>query len=205
MEGIVSSFQYPLMFRAIVLIAICAWASLLSHKCISNFNDGARPVFPELMSGRMSRPEFAVVVTGMGFGWVLAGFSQWLGTGLIACHLTLIATDCIGSWSPNRWFALSLGGLYGALCAFGTNMINEAFQMLPYNFLNDLTQISTPALPIFCVFPAIAIAAQFGAKKGIITAVIEAVIYILCTVVGAINFGSFSVSLYPYTSLCWPA
>ncbi len=199
MEGIVSSFQYPLMFRAIVLIAICAWASLLSHKCISNFNDGARPVFPELMSGRMSRPEFAVVVTGMGFGWVLAGFSQWLGTGLIACHLTLIATDCIGSWSPNRWFALSLGGLYGALCAFGTNMINEAFQMLPYNFLNDLTQISTPALPIFCVFPAIAIAAQFGAKKGIITAVIEAVIYILCTVVGAINFDSFSVSLYPYT------
>lgn len=199
MEGIITTFQYPLMFRAIVLIAICAWASLLSHKCISNFNDGARPVFPELMNNRMSRPEFAVVVTGMGFGWVLAGFSQWLGTGLIACHLTLIATDCIGAWSPNRWAALSLGGLYGALCAFGTNLINEAFQLLPYNFLNDLTQISTPALPIFCVFPAVAIAAQFSAKKGIITAAIEAVVYIVCTIVGSLNFGSFAVSLYPYT------
>lgn len=199
MDGIITTFQYPLIFRAAVLIAICAWASLLSHKGISNFNDGARPVFPELMEGRMTRPEFAVVVTGMGFGWVLAGFSQWLGTGLIACHLTLIATDCIGAWSPNRWAALSVGGLYGALCAFGTNLINEAFQMLPYNFLNDLTQISTPALPIFCVFPAVAIAAQFGAKQGVITGLIEALVYVLCTVVGALKFEAFSISLYPYT------
>ncbi|MBO5034357.1 MAG: hypothetical protein J6C43_01955 [Oscillospiraceae bacterium] len=199
MEGIITTFQYPLMFRAIVLIAICAWASLLSHKCISNFNDGARPVFPELMEGRMSRPEFAVVVTGMGFGWVLAGFSQWLGTGLIAVHLTLIATDCLGAWSPNKWVALSIGGLWGALCAFGTSLINQAFAALPYNFLNDLTQISTPALPVFCVFPAVAIASQFGAKKGIITAAIEAVVYIFCTVVGTVVVGGIKISLYPYT------
>ena len=84
MEGIITNFEFSLPFRAIVLIAICAWASLLSHKCISNFNDGARPVFPELMEGRMTRAEFAVVVTGMGFGWVLAGFSQWLGTGPVS-------------------------------------------------------------------------------------------------------------------------
>lgn len=102
----------------------------------------------------MTRAEFAVVVTGMGFGWVLAGFSQWLGTGLIACHLTLIATDCLGAWSPNKWVALIIGGAYGALCAFGTSFINSAFTALPYNFLNDLTQISTPALPVFCMFPA---------------------------------------------------
>ena len=199
MEGIITNFEFSLPFRAIVLIAICAWASLLSHKCISNFNDGARPVFPELMEGRMTRAEFAVVVSGMGFGWVLAGFSQWLGTGLIACHLTLIATDCLGAWSPNKWVALIIGGAYGALCAFGTSFINSAFTALPYNFLNDLTQISTPALPVFCMFPAVAIASQFGAKKGITTGVIEAVVYIFCTVVGAVKVGSISVSLYPYT------
>lgn len=199
MEGIITTFQFPLWARAAVLIAICAWASLLSHKCISNFNDGARPVFPELMEGRMTRPEFAVVVTGMGFGWVLAGFSQWLGTGLIAVHLTLIATDCLGAWSPNKWVALSIGGLWGALCAFGTSLINQAFSALPYNFLNDLTQISTPALPVFCVFPAVAIASQFGAKKGIITAAIEAVVYIVCTVVNKVTIGGIGISLYPYT------
>ena len=199
MEGIITNFEFSLPFRAIVLIAICAWASLLSHKCISNFNDGARPVFPELMEGRMTRAEFAVVVTGMGFGWVLAGFSQWLGTGLIACHLTLIATDCLGAWSPNKWVALIIGGAYGALCAFGPSFINSAFTALPYNFLNDLTQISSPALPVFCMFPAVAIASQFGAKKGITTGLIEAIVYIFCTVVGAVNFGSISVSLYPYT------
>lgn len=199
MEGIITNFEFSLPFRAIVLITICAWASLLSHKCISNFNDGARPVFPELMEGRMTRAEFAVVVTGMGFGWVLAGFSQWLGTGLIACHLTLIATDCLGAWSPNKWVALIIGGAYGALCAFGTSFINSAFTALPYNFLNDLTQISSPALPVFCMFPAVAIASQFGAKKGITTGLIEAIVYIFCTVVGAVNFGSISVSLYPYT------
>lgn len=199
MEGVITAFAFPLWARAAVLIAICAWASLLSHKCISNFNDGARPVFPELMEGRMKRPEFALVVTGMGFGWVLAGFSQWLGTGLIAVHLTLIATDCLGSWAPNKWLALLLGGIYGALCAFGTSLINSAFAALPYNFLNDLTQISTPALPIFSVFPAVAIASQFGSKKGIITAAIEAVVYIFCTIVGSVTIGSVSIALYPYT------
>lgn len=199
MEGIVTSFEFPLWARAIVLIAICAWASLLSHKCISNFNDGARPVFPEMMEGRMKRAEFALVVTGMGFGWVLTGFSQWLGTGLIAVHLTLIATDCLGAWSPNKWVALVIGAAYGALCAFGTALINSAFSALPYNFLNDLTQISTPVLPIFCMFPAVAVAGQFGAKKGILSAVIEAIVYIFCTVVGALQVGSVSISLYPYT------
>ena len=199
MEGIITSFEFPLWARTAVLVMICAWASLLSHKCISNFNDGARPVFPELMEGRMSRAEFAVVVTGMGFGWVLAGFSQWLGTGLIACHLTLIATDCLGAWSPNKWVALGIGGAYGLLCALGTNAINAAFSALPYNFLNDLTNISTPTLPIFCMFPAVAIAGQFGAKEGIVTGVIEAIVYIVCTILGSVSFGSVSVALYPYT------
>lgn len=199
MEGIITNFEYPLMFRSIVLIAICAWASLLSHKGISNFNDGARPVYPELKEGRMSRPEFAVVVTGMGFGWVLAGFSQWLGTGLIAAHLTLIATDCLGAWSPNRWVALALGAAWGAVCAFGTNAINAAFSALPYNFLNDLTNITTPVLPIFCMFPAVAVAGQFGPKKGITTGVITGLVYVVCTIVGKLTFGSVSVALYPYT------
>ena len=192
-------FEFSLTFRAIVLILVCAWASLLSHKGISNFNDGARPVYPELLEGRMTRAEFAVVVTGMGIGWVLAGFSQWLGTGLIAVHLTLIATDCIGAWSPNKWVALVLGGAYGAVCAFGTSAINATFAALPYNFLNDLTQITTPALPVFCMYPAVAIAGQFGAKKGIITGVIEAIMYVFCTIVGKVTIGSVNVSLYPYT------
>ena len=199
MEGIITSFEFPLWARTVVLVMICAWAALLSHKCISNFNDGARPVFPELMEGRMSRAEFAVVVTGMGFGWVLAGFSQWLGTGLIACHLTLIATDCLGAWSPNKWVALGIGAGYGLLCAFGTEAINAMFTALPHNFLNDLTNISTPTLPIFCMFPAVAIAGQFGAKEGITTGVIEAIVYIVCTILGSVTIGSIKVSLYPYT------
>ncbi|WP_294561456.1 YhfT family protein [uncultured Traorella sp.] len=199
MEGIITNFEFPMLARTVVLVMICAWASLLSHKCISNFNDGARPVFPELIEKRMSRAEFAVVITGMGFGWVLAGFSQWLGTGLIACHLTLIATDCLGAWSPNKWVALGIGAGYGLLCAFGTNVINQAFMALPYNFLNDLTNISTPTLPIFSMFPAVAIAGQFGARKGIGTGVIEAIVYILCTLVGTVTIGSINISLYPYT------
>lgn len=199
MDGIITSFEFPIWARTIVLVMICAWASLLSHKCISNFNDGARPVYPELMEGRMSRAEFAIVVTGMGFGWVLAGFSQWLGTGLIACHLTLIATDCLGAWAPNKWVALGIGGAYGLLCALGTEAINAAFTALPYNFLNDLTSISTPTLPIFCMFPAVAIGGQFGIKEGTITGVITAIVYVLCTLVGSVTIGSVSISLYPYT------
>ena len=192
-------FEFSLAFRTVVLVAVCAWAALLSHKAISNFNDGARPVYPELIEGRMTRTEFAVVVTGMGIGWVLAGFSQWLGTGLIAVHLTLIATDCLGAWAPNKWVALIIGGAYGALCALGTNVINSAFAALPYNFLNDLTQITTPVLPVFCMYPAVAIAGQFDAKKGIITGVLEGAMYIACTLIGTVSVGSVNISLYPYT------
>ena len=192
-------FTFPAIGRAVILIVICAWAALLSHKCISNFNDGARPVFPELMEGRMTRTEFAVVVTGMGFGWVLAGFSQWLGYGVIACHLTLIATDCLGAWAPNKWVALGLGALWGAICFFGTAGINAAFSALPYNFLADLTNISTPALPVFCMYPAVAVAGQYGAKKGIITGIVQVLVYIACTIKGSIKFPNFTVSLYPYT------
>ena len=54
MEGIITSLNSVCMFRTVVLVAICAWASLLSHMGISNFNDGARPVFPEFTQGRMS-------------------------------------------------------------------------------------------------------------------------------------------------------
>lgn len=199
MDGIITNFQYSSGFRAVVLIMICAWASLLSHKCISNFNDGARPVYPELKAGRMNRTEFALVVTGMGFGWVLAGFSQWLGTGLIAVHLTLIATDCLGAWSPNKYTALAIGAGWGAVCAFGTTGINSAFTALPYNFLNDLTNISTPALPIFCMFPAVAIAGQFGVKKGITSGIIQSIIYVACTIIGKVTIGNVGISLYPYT------
>ena len=195
----VTNFVFPQVLRTIVLVAISAWASLLSHKCISNFNDGARPVFPELMECRMTRPEFAVVVTGMGVGWVMAGFNQWLGPGLIACHLILIATDCIGAWSPNEYVALALGAAYGLVCAYGTQGIAAVFNGLPYNFLNDLTNITTPVLPIFCMYPAIAIAGQFGAKKGIIAAIVTAIVYIFCTVVGSVKVGAISVALYPYT------
>ncbi len=195
----VENFQFSLAFRAVVLVLIGAWASLLSHLCISNFNDGARPVFPELMEGRMSRPEFAVVVTGMGVGWVLAGFSQWLGTGLVACHLVLIATDCLGAWSPNKYVALAIGGAYGLLCALGTNTINAAFSALPYNFLANLTEITSPVLPVFCMYPAVAAAGQYGAKKGIITGVISALVYIACTVINVVQIGSVKISLYPYT------
>lgn len=195
----VTNFEFSFILRTVVLVAIAAWASLLSHLCISNFNDGARPVFPELMEKRMSRAEFAVVVTGMGFGWVMAGFNQWLGTGLIACHLVLIATDCLGAWAPNKYVALGLGAGWGLLCAFGTQGIAAVFNGLPYNFLNDLTNITTPVLPIFCMYPAIAIAGQFGARQGIVSAVISAIVYIICTVVGKVQFGEISVALYPYT------
>lgn len=197
--SIVTQFQYPLTVRAIILMAISAWAALLSHKNISNFNDGARPVFPEFMEGRMTRPEFAAVVTGMGVGWVLAGFTQWLGTGLIAAHLILIATDILGAWSPNKYVAILLGAGYGALCAYGTNLINAGFSALPYNFLNDMTLITSPVLPVFCMYPAIAIAGQFSAKKGITTAVWEAIVYIVCSLVGKLTIGSVSISLFPYS------
>ena len=191
-------FTFPIIGRALILIAICAWATLLSHKCISNFNDGARSVFPELMEGRMSRKEFAIIIFGMGISWIIVGFSQWLGYGLVSCYLTLIAADILGAFAPNKWLAICFGLLWGAVCFFGTAGLNTLFDALPYNFLSDLKNISAPTLPILCMYPAITIANQFNTKKGIIVGIIQVVVYIICSVVGKINFGIFEISLYPY-------
>ena len=183
------NYTFPETGRAIILIIITAWAALLSHKCISNFNDGIRPIFPELIEGRMSREDFAKTVIGMSAGWILAGFSHWLGYGLIACHFTLIATDCIGAKSTNKWMAIGLGALWGAICFYGTNGIQALFNSLPYNFTSDLINISKPVLPVLCLFPSVAIAEQYGPKKGIITGVIQVLVYII----------SILKSLNPYT------
>ena len=92
-----------------------------------------------------------------------------------------------------------MGAIYGAVCMFGTTLINSVFTSLPYNFLEDLTQITTPALPLFCLYPAIAIAGQFGTRPGVITGAIEAIVYIICTIVGKITIGRVGIYLYPYT------
>ncbi|MBQ4343481.1 MAG: hypothetical protein IJC38_06315 [Erysipelotrichaceae bacterium] len=187
--------DYGLVFRAIVCIAICAWAALLAHMNISNFNDGARPVFPEFIEKRMTRTEFATVVTGMGVGWVASGISTALSTTFVATGLTLIATDIIGVWSPNKWVALVAGAAWGAACTFGLETLLMIFESLPYNFLIHMTSITTPVLPIFCFFPAVAVAGQFGGKKGMATGIVQAVVYVVCALIKKIVFGDFSISL----------
>ena len=49
----------PLWLAVAAPAAIVAWASLLAHKGIAVFHDGLRPLVPELLAGRMTRPQLS--------------------------------------------------------------------------------------------------------------------------------------------------
>ncbi|MFQ8582434.1 MAG: hypothetical protein ACLSA6_07745 [Holdemania massiliensis] len=84
-----------------------------------------------------------------------------------------------------------------ARCAFGTSFINSAFTALPYNFLNDLTQISTRRCRCSVCSQRLRSQASSGLKRNY-NLPIEAVVYIFCTVVGAVNRLDLRQP-YPYT------
>ena len=62
--------------------------------------------------------------------------------------------------------------MYGVALLFGLQVIIDLFNLLPVNFLGSLGQVSAGITLAFAIFPAVTVALQFGAAKGIITAVV---------------------------------
>src|SRR5574344_1170743 len=98
------------------MAVIGALAAILANKGVAVFNDGLRPILPELLEGRMDRKGLATISFAMSFGLVIGyGIPISLAAPIILIHSVLLATDIIGTWAPNGKKGLVLAGLAGAL------------------------------------------------------------------------------------------
>ena len=156
------------ILRYVIIAAVGALASILANQSIAVFNDGLRPVLPEYLEKRMDRKALAATSFAIGFGLVIGyGLPTSIAASIILIHCILLTTDIIGTWCPDtkKGMIVSgvIGAVYGVALLFGLQVIIDLFNLLP---------VSAGITLAFAIFPAVTVALQFGAAKGIITAVV---------------------------------
>ncbi len=163
--------------KIIELIAIALLGGLcavLANKGIAVFNDGLRPIVPEFLEGKIGKKEIAATSFALSFGLVIGfGIPVSIGASILLVHSVLLMTDIIGSWAPEgktgMIIAACVGALYGVGLVLGLQAVVDLFAMMPINFMDSLSQVGSPVVIGFSIFPAIAIASQHGFKKGAIS------------------------------------
>lgn len=186
-------FMEITVFSVLLVGALCAMTAFCSHLGIAVFNDGVRPFVPEMLEGRMPRPEYAVAVFGLCVGFIASvGIGNALATNLLNPWLLFLATDIIGAACPNKISAAIAGAAWGILCLLGLGGINTVLTCLPVDILGSLGQLGTYVVTGFALFPVVAIIMQFGWQRGVITAVLA----LIARVVGPMwKFGPTQTSI----------
>lgn len=188
--------------KTLMIAIIGALAAILSNKGIAVFNDGLRPIMPEYLEGRMNRKELAATSFAMGFGLVIGfGIPFSLTTSIILIHSVFLGTDIIGTFCPDNKkgtiIAGIIGALYGVGLVIGLEGIVKAFEKLPVNFIDSLGEVGTPIVVSFAVFPALATAYQYGAKKGLLNLVLSLIGRQIAIIISPITISSGEISLNP--------
>jgi len=189
--------------ETLFVVLIGAVAAVLANRNIAVFNDGLRPVVSEHIEGTLKRRELALTAFAMSFGLVIGfGIPFTLSASIILIHSILLGTDIIGLVVPkNKWgtpVAALIGGLYGWGLLAGLEGFVKLFDYLPVNFLEPLGAVGTPVVVTFMAFPALAVAMQFGIKKGILTFAVAALVRQLAVWVnteGFLKIGDNAISL----------
>lgn len=175
---------------------ICLWAAVLANKNIAVYHDGIRPIMGEYTSGRMKKAEFVALSFAMSFGLVIGfGIPFSLASQVILIHTLLLATDVIGIASPNPYVAGALGALFGVGIVVGLGGVVALFQAMPVNMMDGLQMIGDPIVISFAVLPALAVAYQFGARKGIATLAVSLLARVGINAINPITIGDSKVSI----------
>ncbi|GGE55355.1 membrane protein [Pullulanibacillus camelliae] len=158
----------------LILVALTTTATaLLSYYGRAVFHDGLRPLMPELIEGRMKRPEMSSIAFGLSVGFIASvGISFTLSTGLLNPWLLFLPTDILGVFAGSAWLAAVLGCAWGVAVVSGLTVVQSFFTLFPVDFIGALGQLSSPVLAGFALFPVLAIIYQFGWKKGVFSAAI---------------------------------
>lgn len=163
--------------KIIELVAIALLGGLcavLANKGIAVFNDGLRPIVPEFLEGKIGKKEIAATSFALSFGLVIGfGIPVSIGASILLVHSVLLMTDIIGSWAPEgktgMIISACVGAVYGVGLVLGLQAVVDLFAMLPINFMDSLSQVGSPVVIGFSIFPAVAVASQHGYKKGAIS------------------------------------
>jgi hypothetical protein len=189
------------MIQYVVIALLGALASILANTGVAVFNDGFRPIVPEYYEGRMDRKELAATSFAISFGLVIGfGIPISLAASIILIHSILLGTDIIGTFCPagkkGMIAAGFVGALYGVGIVAGLEMIVNLFAKLPINFLGSLGTVGSPVVLAFAVFPAVAVAMEYGIGKGLVTVLATFFVRQIFSVWNKIPFGAdYSISL----------
>lgn len=189
------------MFQYIIIALLGALAAILANTGVAVFNDGFRPIVPEYFEGRMDRKALAATSFAISFGLVIGfGIPVSLTNSIILIHSILLGTDIIGTFCPTGKKGMIIAGVIGALYGIGIvtglQFIVDLFAKLPINFLSALGTVSTPVTLAFALFPAVAVAIEYGFSKGLITIIVTFIVRQIFSVFTSIPFGgNYSISL----------
>ncbi|MBL1227941.1 YhfT family protein [Enterococcus sp. BWB1-3] len=181
------------VMELIVIALLGGMCSILTNRGIAVFNDGLRPIVPEFLEGKIGKKEIAATSFALSFGLVIGfGIPVSIGASIILVHSILLATDIIGSWSPEGVKGMiisgTVGAAYGVGIVLGLQAVVDLFAKLPINFLDSLSMVGSPVVIAFSIFPAVAIAHQHNFKKGAI-----ALLATMLTLFTVKKFGTFNI------------
>ncbi|MGX6962360.1 YhfT family protein [Vagococcus xieshaowenii] len=183
--------------KIIELIAIAllgGMSSILANKGIAVFNDGLRPIVPEFLEKKIGKKELAATSFALSFGLVIGfGIPVSIGASILLVHSVLLMTDIIGSWAPEGKKGLVISGIvgaiYGVALVLGLQAVVDLFAKMPVNFIDSLSQVGSPVVISFSIFPAVAVASQHGFKKGAISFIAT-----LLTLFAVKQYGTFNLA-----------
>jgi len=188
--------------QTILMALMGGLAAILTNKGIAVFNDGLRPIIPEYVEGRMSKRDLAATSFAMSFGLVIGfGIPFSLSANILLIHSILLGTDIIGTWAPDSKKGMATAGIVGALYGlglmYGLEFVVNIFEKMPVNFLSDLGKVGDPIVVAFAAFPALAVAYQFGIKKGAFTLLAAGIVRQLAVTFSPLMLGSLEVNVNP--------
>lgn len=171
--------------RYLLMFLTGALATMLANQGIAVFNDAVRPLMPEFLEGRMKRTELAATTFALSIGLVIGfGIPFSIMSPIILIHSLFLGTDIIGTFIPcetsEGWYKDKrnlvgfigsgvAGGVYGILLLVGLQGFVNVMQSLPVNVFDAMGSIGDPVIFAFAAFPSLAIAYEYGYKKGIIS------------------------------------
>jgi hypothetical protein len=171
------SLQHLSIVHLVIIMCLTAITALASHLGKASYNDGIRPIVPEIIEGRMKRSELASASFGLSIGmFVSVGLSFTFSFQLLNAWLLFLPTDILGIMAVNWWMAAGLGAIWGLAITLVFAGAHSWFMTFPIDFFGALGELSTPVLIALAVIPIVAILYQFGKMHALISGIVLLVI-----------------------------
>ena len=188
------------LLTIIVMAAVGALSAFLANQNVSVFNDVTSPMYGPYIEGKIDRKTLFATSFALSFGLVIGfGLPTSIAGKIIIVHTILLACDIIGALfnDDKKGMILSIivGAAWGVILLFGMQAIMDAFALLPVNFLDQLSSVGNLVTVLFCVFPALAVAYQYGAVKGLVVLTLTIVVKQLTSLFGTFTVNQVSISL----------